>query len=128
MLPPMVENFIELDRGQAATQVEALRAATAALLPVVACAGRHEYQLTIDRGLTMMIVPGLTEDGQVALEVLADSLDQDARELTDAGRSGWRRQPVAASTAWRSGVRLLRDLSQPPYSLGMPGVSAALRT
>lgn len=74
VLPPLIENVIELDRGHEPSFDAAFTAASAALLAAVAATGRRqEYRLTVD-DIDMTVTPGLTERGAVDLHGLDQAL------------------------------------------------------
>jgi hypothetical protein len=73
VLPPLVENVIELGPGHAPTFAAAYAAASAALLAAVAGGRRQEYRLRVD-DLEMTITSGLTADGALDLQSLREAL------------------------------------------------------
>jgi hypothetical protein len=75
VLPPLVENVVELESGCAPGFDDAYAAASTALIAVIARRGRMEYRLVVD-DLDMIVTPGLTEDGVVNLDRLGDALQR----------------------------------------------------
>lgn len=73
VLPAGVENVVELGRGTASTTAAAEAAAVDALLDAVSTGGRQEYRLTIGGG-EVLVLPGLTEQGDVEIAGLPDAV------------------------------------------------------
>ncbi|OJY39312.1 hypothetical protein [Pseudonocardia sp. 73-21] len=70
VLPSGVENVQTVASGHEATHAAAAGAAVDALVVVAADRGRQEYRLRV-AGAELMVLPGLTEEGDVDLDALA---------------------------------------------------------
>ena len=73
VLSTAVENVQRLAGGTAATQGEAVEAASDALVVAAMDRGRQEYRVRLAETL-IVVIPGLTEDGDVDLFELAETV------------------------------------------------------
>lgn len=104
------ENVLPLTGGAAATRAEAIEAASGALVVAVSDRGRAEYRLTI-ADTHLIVIPGLTEHGEIELPNWTTGRGGDGRSTSSAGgdspssppksaasRAAARRQPPVRAT------------------------------
>lgn len=82
VLPAGVENVQPLASGVQASWAAAIDEASGALVVAAADRGRAEYRVSV-AGAEMMVIPGLTEDGDVDLSSLQDTLTSLTRGYGD---------------------------------------------
>jgi hypothetical protein len=73
VLPSGVENVQMVAAGEEATEEAAIDAASRALVAVADDRGRREYRVVV-AGTRMVVLPGLTADGDVDLDALAQAV------------------------------------------------------
>lgn len=73
MLPAGVENVEPVASGVGESRAAAVEAASDALVVVAADRGRAEYRVSV-AGAEMMVIPGLTDDGEIDLSNLRGTL------------------------------------------------------
>ena len=73
LLPAGVENVQTLNTGTEGTREEAIEAASGALVVAAIRGGRAEYRVSV-ADTRMIVVPGLTAQGEVDLDDLRDAL------------------------------------------------------
>lgn len=73
VLPAGVENVQPLASGVGESRAAAIEEASDALVVAAADRGRAEYRVSV-AGAEMMVIPGLTDDGEVDLDRLRDTL------------------------------------------------------
>lgn len=73
VLPAGVENVQSVASGAGESRAAAIEEASDALVVAASDRGRAEYRVSV-AGAEMMVIPGLTDDGEVDLLSLRDTL------------------------------------------------------
>lgn len=79
VLPAGVENVQPLASGVGESRAAAIEAVSGALVVAAADRGRAEYRVTV-AGTEMLVIPGLTDDGEVDLAGLCGTMSSLTRE------------------------------------------------